>query len=145
MAIAKQITDDRGIIARYHRIHRIEIEGGTIKIKLRTYVNQDLRDAEKNALESNASTQQFYDELHALQEELDKLVLANSEHDHDETIKELSERVNKKSENMPVYQVVIDKYAAESDEEIAYFEPLSISGIYEKLLELPKYKDGKMV
>jgi hypothetical protein len=145
MAIAKQITNEKGVISRYHKIHKVEILGDKIKMTVRNYVNQDMRDAEKTAQKNNEKAQAQQLQIYELRQRLEELMAKNTEHDFDAEVKDVSEKINAAEANQLQFTPVVDKFAEEVEEEIAYFEPFTMAAAYGRLIELEKYKDGKEI
>lgn len=144
MALKKDITDEKGVKTRYYRIKGIELEGGKIRVKLHSYVNQTTRDSEKNAIEQNAKAQAYQDSLNAIRAELDSLV-GNS--DEDDRVRELTDQVNAMESNpdRPAFTTIVDTHYGEDEVVIDNVETLSLEAIYEKLIADGKYAGSESV
>lgn len=152
MALKIDITDDKGVKTRYHKIKSFTYEDGKITVKLASYVNQSTRDAEKNAVDGNALASQFDATTEQIRNELDQLssqLSPNGEGDKDviARIKELSEEVNTRvaDPNRPRYTQVVDRFYDEAEVELAYFEPLTLEGIYAKLSTEGRYTGAESI
>lgn len=146
MALQIDITDIKGVKTRYHRVRSITLAGDTIEIKMRGYVNQATRDAEKNALKNNEASDAYDRETEQIRQQLDALsaqLQPNGEGDPAviEQIKELSQQVNDRTSNTarPQWTPVVDRYYDETDITLPVFEPLTLDGIYQRLAAAGKY------
>ena len=155
MALKIDITDGRGVKTRYSAIRSFLYERGKLKVTLYGYVNQATRDAEKQ-LEQAVIDAEAYDlETQRLADELD--VLAPKQHDPTLTeqelealrveVAELTKQVNDRKLNpdRPRVEQIPDTHYSEHVIEIDYFEPLSLSGIYDRLVETDRYSGAEKV
>lgn len=151
MALKLDITDSKGVKTRYHKVKSFEVKDGKVIVTVSGYVNQAMRDYEKNATENNDTVEAYRQETERLQELVDakSAELANNQDNqelHDEVVR-LSNDLNARHLNpdKPVFMTPEDKYYTTEQVEINYFEPLSYEGIYGKLLELPKYSGAEKI
>jgi hypothetical protein len=49
MALSKKITDNRGIVANYHKIYSVINNGGDLTVEVHGYASEDYRNKENNA------------------------------------------------------------------------------------------------
>ena len=152
MALKIDITDEKGVKTRYHKIKKFEYKDGVLLVKMSSYVNQATRDAEKEAVEINRQALQYDRTTDELRDELDQLgsqITPNGEGDEDiiNRVKELSNEVNERvtNPNRPQYVDLVDKAYGETDVELPYFEPLTFDGIYAKLSTGGRYTGAESV
>lgn len=153
MALKIEITDEKGVKTRYHKIRGFIYNGDVLTVRLISYVNQTIRDAEKDKTENNAQAIAYDKNLDAKRRELDELskqVSPSGEGEDDviARIKELSAEVNDlaSNPNRPQYQSLFNNFYDEVELDIAYFEPLSLEAIYKKLAqETNRYKGAESI
>lgn len=152
MALKIDITDEKGVKVRYHKIKSFKYADGNLKITLASYVNQATRDAEKIASDSNVLAEQYDATTDQIRAELDSYsaqLTPNGEGDPEviAKIQELSQQVNDRVANpdRPTYTQVADKYYDTYDTELPYFEPLSLENIYAKLSVEGRYAGAESI
>lgn len=137
MALAIDITDEKGVKTRYHAIKGFSCDGEVITAKLRSYVNKETRDAEQHTLENNQRVVEYERGIEERIAKLDALT-AQQEDERDEAeIQRLAEEINtlKLAEDKPTYQQVIDRYYSEQEVQVPYFEPFTVGALYAKITE----------
>lgn len=139
MALKKDITDEKGVKTRYHKIVKLEVFATYIVVYLLGYVNASLRDAEKVDLERAEAYQ-----LHELNLTKIKEALADSTLSSDERSNLLTE-LNDAIVNTPPAPDNLQLHYAETSTIIDYFEPLSIPLVYQKLTESGDYEGAEQV
>lgn len=152
MALKIDITDDKGVKTRYHRIKSFRYSPDELIVTLASYVNQSTRDAEKEAIDGNRLAEQYDATTEELRNELDNLssqLSPNGEGDPEviARIKELSTEVNERvtNTNRPQYSQVVDKSYDTYDVNLPYFEPLTLDGIYAKLAVEGRYTGAESI
>lgn len=152
MALKIDITDEKGVKTRYHKIKSFTYDGDLLKITLASYVNQGTRDAEKSAVDGNSLARQYDTTTEELRAELDSLSAqlqpsGEGEPDVIAKIQELSQQVNDRVLNpdRPNYATVTDKYYDTYDVDLHYFEPLSLEAIYAKLSLEGRYSGAETI
>ena len=149
MALKIRIRDNKGVIVRYHKIKSFEVKDGKIEVTLWGYVNQAMRDSEKNAIENNAVLDSYKQETEELRSRVDSLSaeLAGGNEDVKDEVVELSNQLNDRQldPNRPQFQTIEDKHYNEDKTTIDLFEPLTFESIYEKLLADGKYVGAESV
>lgn len=152
MALKVDITDDKGVKTRYHRIEAFTYRDGKLKVSVRGYVNQTTRDAEKLAVESNQQALQYDMDTEDMRNQLDNLsaqLQPNGEGDPEviAQIQELSAQVNERVSNQarPLYSQVVDKYYDESEVELDWFEPLTMESLYAALAQTERYLGAESI
>ena len=152
MALKIDITDDKGVKTRYHKIKSFEYQGESLNVKLTSYVNQATRDAEKLAKEMNVQAREYDERTDELRAELDsvsKQLTPDGKGEPEVVARaiELSNEVNERVSNpsRPTYQSETDKYYTETAVELEYFEPLSIDAIYTKIAEKSQYSGAEKI
>jgi hypothetical protein len=152
MALQVDITDEKGVKTRYHKIRSILFDTDNIVVTMRSYVNQATRDAEKKAVEGNALATKYDNEINDLRAQLDELsaqLQPNGEGDPAviEQIKELSQQLNDKvsAPDRPQYYQIIDKYYNESTIELPIIDPVTLDALYVKLASVGQYNGAVSV
>lgn len=152
MALKIDITDEKGVKTRYHKIKSFEYKDGYLKVTITSYVNQTTRDAERSAIEENKQAEIYDNNVEQLRAELDHLsaqLSPNGEGDADviTRVKELSQQVNDLVSNpdRPTYQPPTDKYYSEQEVNLPYFEPLTLDGIYQVLASEGRYGGAESI
>jgi len=144
MALKKDITDSKGVKARYHRIKTIDINVDTLTVRVFSYINQETRDAEKKALDGNAKAFEYDQNIQLLRNELTPLI---GNPDEDERVKELSEQINELeyAEDRPVYAEVSDTHYDEATVEIDRPEVFTLDTIYAEVVKLGRYAGSESI
>jgi hypothetical protein len=144
MALKLEVTDNKGVKARYHRVRSLEFGGGKIKVTLFGYVNQATRDSEKNALDGNAKARAYEDNLASLRAELNDII-GNTE--QEERVVELTNQINELelATDKPKFTEVVDTHYSEDEVEIDYLEAMTLEGVYTKLAESGKYGGAERI
>lgn len=149
MALKKDITDSKGVKARYHRIRSFNYEDGKLTIVLVSYVNQTTRDAEKTTLDGNVLATNYDADTEQLRKQLQPLIDAVQSGDEDkrDELKELSNQINERefSQDRPTHSPVVDTAYSIDEVVLDYFEPLSLEGIYTKLTEGERYAGAETI
>lgn len=151
MALKLDITDAKGVKTRYHKIKSFEVREGKVIVTMSSYVNQTMRDYEKNANENNVAYETYRQETEALQNEVDtKSNQLASDQENEELRNEVVELSNQLNERLmnpdkPVWVTPEDKYYADEKVELDFFEPITFESIYTKLLEDGKYVGSESV
>ena len=143
MGLTLDITDARGVKTCYHIIKSFEWEDCKLKIKLFSYVNQDTRNAEKQAIEQNRLVKAWTDELAKMQAELDRLI---GNEDAVERVAELTDLINQKQldDNRPQPVEIVERHYSEDEVELEYCgSPITLESLYQKLASEGKYKGAK--
>ena len=158
MAIQIDITDDKGVKTRYHKIQKYTYDAektskadpnvktcDTMTITLRHYVNATLRDAQKNALAQNAKVDAYEKNEMDLQAQLMDLMTKNTDGSLDAQVESISDKLNALfiDTNRPKRVDATDKFYYEDEIEIPFSEPISQATIYDYLISnVPSYKGG---
>lgn len=152
MALKLDITDDKGVKTRYHKIKSLEYDGEELKIRLVSYVNQAVRDAEKLAKETTKQAFEYDKRTEEIRKELDTLSsqLTPDGKGEPEVVAravELSNEVNERVTNpdRPQYQEATEKSYNETEIKMEYFEPLTLEAIYDKLATGDKYANAEKI
>lgn len=152
MALKIDITDEKGVKTRYHKIKTFTFNGTNLTVQLSSYVNQAVRDAEKQAVDNNKLAEQYDNDTNDLRAELDRLsAQIQSTDDPDPAVvdraKELSDTLASRAtaQDRPVYATVTDRHYSEITVEVDYFEPLTIDGIYAKLATEGRYAGAESI
>lgn len=155
MALKKPITDIKGVKTRYHKVAGFEYKDGKLVVKVRHYVNQVTRDAEKNAIENNKAFYEYVQNTQEVQNQLDQksaqLALMTDDTDERKALETeviaLTEAYNRRvvGEDRPELQDATDRYYSEDEQEVAFTDPLSLESLYGLLTQTDKYKDAESV
>lgn len=146
MALALDITDNKGVKTRYHAIRSFEYKDGRLSVKLYSYVNQATRDSEKIASSQNAQAQAYEDNLQALRSELDSLI-GKTDEESVARVSELSEQINTLTldPERPNFVEVVDTHYAEDEVKLDYFEPITTEALYNKISASGRYSGATSV
>ena len=152
MALRIDITDDKGVTTQYHKIKSFEYDGKELTVKLASYVTKAMRDAEKAVIDQNKLALEYDTNIETLRTELDSLSsqLTPEGKGEPEVVAravELTEEVNSLvlTTERPVYQDELEKYCAETEIKIEYFEPLTLEGIYDKIATDERYATAQKI
>lgn len=152
MALKLDITDEKGVKTRYHKIKSFEYDGKELTVKLTSYVNQAVRDAEKNEKETFENAVEYDKRTDELRKELDTLskqLTPEGKGEPEIVAKavELSNEVNERVTNpdRPQYLELKDKSYNETEIKMEYFEPLTLEAIYDKLSTGDKYANAEKI
>lgn len=136
MAIKLDITDDRGVVTNYHTIKSFAYEDGKLSVKLNSYVDESMRDKEKDTKKQNIDAEKYDEKIQKVQKQLDKHVGVDSDVARKKAV-ELTKKLNDMTlgDDRPKYSKERDLYCATNDIELEYFEPITLEAIYNKLNE----------
>lgn len=135
MAIFKEITDNKGITTRYHKIQQIQTDLRVMTVSVRSFVAADFRQQEQDREAQDEARAQREQEIEDLQNQITGLVEQNTDGSKTEEIRELSEQVNALvlADDIPQTTYTLGQHAAELEIQIPYFEPISLETLYQKL------------
>lgn len=135
MAIKKQITDNKGIITRYHKISGFEASTLGIRIHLLSFVNDSLRQEELAVEAENVEAAKHEEQVKNLQDQITALMEQNEDGSKNDEIREISDKVNELAldPEAPKYTESVKLHASEVSVEIPYFEPITIESLYEAI------------
>lgn len=135
MALKKQITDEKGIITRYHKIQSFETDRRTIMIQIRSFVTDALRQKELQAEQQNTDADTAAAGIAILQAQISGLMEQNTDGSKTDEIKDLTEQLNTQATNQdaPRYVPVNQLHASELEVKLEYFEPISLASLYQAL------------
>lgn len=137
MALLKKITDNKGIVANYHKISTITNDNGMVTVEVHSYANEDYRTRENNCKKLFARQLDIgarLAELCAIPAE------ERTKKDVDE-IGKLAMEDAKISANVSDADCSISKALYELD--FTDGEEISFTNIYKKLKALDAFKDAK--
>lgn len=133
MALLKEITDEKGIITKYHKISSfvVDTENQLVRVIIKNYTNQTYREKEK----ANTKITEDFKNKYL---ELNRLIDKNGDGYYTEEIVKISEEINSVMEvkdNEPPLAVSDASELLRYDPEGDY----SLAGIYEELKQTEKY------
>ncbi len=137
MALSKKITDNRGIVANYHKIYSVINNGGDLTVEVHSYASEDYRNKENNA--KKLFERQF--EIGEKLSELSAIPVEKRTKEDTETIEKLfaeSERlnINANDTDCAICKATYTLRLAEGEE-------VSFKQIYNKLKALDAFKGAK--
>jgi len=139
MAMHKLIKNEKGVETTYHRIGSFNFNADTkiLIVKIKEYVNESIRQIEKESFNHENTKQEKYGELNSLMD------MERTNEVNDKVIK-VSNEINKLNEiDMLIEE---DLYVYETEIELFIDENrLSRNIIYNELKKLDRYKDSKDV
>lgn len=138
MALKIDITDEKGVKTRYHKITRVEFDSTSVYVTLIGFVNATLRDAEKANQDIAESYQAYQDELDTLKDQV-STTPEGVEKD------ELRTKLADKLASAPARPELVKLNYNERSVTLPYFEPLSISSVYGKLAETGEYAGAENI
>lgn len=132
MALQKEITNEFGIVANYHRIKMIENNNPIIKVSIFSYVDKKYRELEK----SFATVEEDYQKQMILVNELGSDDTKQSElQDAVNTLTAIREKIPNAYKNYQVFETLIE---IKIDNE----EDISFRSIYNKLKETEEFANS---
>ena len=146
MAIQKDITDNKGVKTRYHKLDKFVACDDSITANIKSYTNASVRDAEKQAIDNNKRAIAYDAEIQTLRNKLDKAQTENVDGAKDDFVAQLVDEINKKEFDTarPRLVEVVERHYSEKEFKISYFEPITQEAIYNKLMEdYSEFEGGK--
>lgn len=137
MALSKKITDNRGIVANYHKIYSVINNGGDLTVEVHGYASEDYRNKENNA--KKLFERQF--EIGLKLSELSAIPVEKRSKEDTETIEKLfaeseSLSINASDTDCAICKATYTLRATEGEE-------ISFKQIYNKLKALDAFKGAK--
>lgn len=154
MALAKNITDIKGISTSYHSIASFEYKNDKLVVRLKSYLDSTTRQKEKDSQDAEKNAQTYSDSIEVARQELDELMALRSQNTNpkkdDKFVSDIQAKTKEINDleltpDRPSFADPVETSYRETEITIDYFEPLTIAGLYKRIVESDEFKGSEKV